>query len=83
MAEAQQLTLVGAYYELATGRVHFSEPVGVIPKAKSPSTATPTSQSAGPVAVTPARPVVSTAAAAKPSPSSTPAPAPASKPVGH
>ena len=46
MAEAQQLTLVGAYYELATGRVHFSEPVGVIPKAKSASKATPTSQSA-------------------------------------
>ncbi len=31
-AEGQRLTLVGAYYELATGRAHFSEPVRLIPR---------------------------------------------------
>jgi carbonic anhydrase len=29
LAESGRLTLVGAYYELATGRAHFSEPVRV------------------------------------------------------
>jgi carbonic anhydrase len=28
LAQAGKVTLVGAYYELASGRVHFSEPVG-------------------------------------------------------
>jgi carbonic anhydrase len=32
LAETQQLTLVGAYYELSTGRVHFSEAVHLIPR---------------------------------------------------
>jgi carbonic anhydrase len=27
LAESDQVTLVGAYYELSTGRAHFSEPV--------------------------------------------------------
>ncbi|HEX5107237.1 MAG TPA: carbonic anhydrase [Vicinamibacterales bacterium] len=35
LAEAQRLMIVGAYYELSTGRVHFSQPVGVPPSRVS------------------------------------------------
>lgn len=32
MAESQRLVIVGAYYELASGRVYFSEPARVLPR---------------------------------------------------
>jgi carbonic anhydrase len=35
MAESQQLVLAGAYYELASGRVFFSEPARVLPRSSS------------------------------------------------
>ena len=43
LAGTEQLTVAGAYYELASGRVHFSEPVRIPPTAapKSPSAAQP------------------------------------------
>src|SRR6186713_1394365 len=44
MAENQQLVIVGAYYELASGRVYFSEPARVLPRPTSstrPSSAAP------------------------------------------
>jgi carbonic anhydrase len=37
LAETQKLTLVGGYYELATGRVHFSEPVHLIARPAQPA----------------------------------------------
>ena len=41
LAEAQRLMIVGAYYELSTGRVHFSQPVGV-PPSRTSAAARPT-----------------------------------------
>jgi carbonic anhydrase len=32
LAESKRMTIVGAYYELASGRAHFSEPVSVPPR---------------------------------------------------
>lgn len=36
LAESGQLTVVGAYYELSTGRVHFSQPVMTSPVPAAP-----------------------------------------------
>ena len=38
MAEGQQLVIVGAYYELASGRVYFSEPARVLPRNTTSNT---------------------------------------------
>jgi carbonic anhydrase len=45
LAETQKLTLVGGYYELATGRVHFSEPVHLIARPDAPASTRSTSTS--------------------------------------
>jgi hypothetical protein len=53
MAEAGQITIAGAYYQLSTGRVHFSEPVQVPPVRTSsgvPSGAAPAAASRTPAA---------------------------------
>jgi carbonic anhydrase len=88
LAETHQLTLVGGYYELSTGRVLFSEPVHMLsrpasaPAAKSTSAAQPAhapsadrtaTPSAKPVAATAAKPPVTSAGA-------TASPAAAAKP---
>lgn len=41
LAETQKLTVVGGYYELASGRVHFSQPVGVPPSRVTQTPARP------------------------------------------
>lgn len=49
MAENQQVVLVGAYYELASGRVYFSEPARVLPRSAPPARpASPTPRPAAP-----------------------------------
>jgi carbonic anhydrase len=47
LAEGQRLTMVGAYYELATGRVHFSEPVRLIPRQPTAAGAPASSRTGG------------------------------------
>jgi carbonic anhydrase len=86
MAENQQVVLVGAYYELASGRVYFSEPARVLPRSAPPARST----SAAPrpaSATTPATPPAA-AAGTKPATavapvhsSAAPAPAPATRPA--
>lgn len=86
LAETQQILLVGAYYELATGRVHFSEPVHVLTR---PAPAVPAGRtSASPAAHVPvsARPPSTTTSspatdkAAVPAPSTSTSTAPGSSP---
>lgn len=91
LAETQQLTLVGGYYELATGRVLFSEPVHMLtrpasaPAAKGTSAAPaaahgPVARTATPAAAAP-KPVTSLPAAAHGTAvSATASPASAAKP---
>jgi len=43
LAATERLTIAGAYYELASGRVHFSEPVRVPPGAPRPDKSSTTS----------------------------------------
>jgi carbonic anhydrase len=80
LAETQQLTLVGAYYELASGKVHFSEPARVLPRPAAPAS-TASHQPARPApsaAATPkaATPVTKPApSAVKPAPTATASPA--------
>jgi carbonic anhydrase len=93
MAENQQLVLVGAYYELASGRVYFSEPARVLPRSASPARSTSVAPRPAPAGVTSASstasgrhagaPAVTTPAAAanKPAPASAPATAPGTKPA--
>jgi len=81
LAEAQRLMVVGAYYELSTGRVHFSQPVGVPPSrtsgsarpADARSTATrPSQPPAASNAAQPAKPISPAASApSKPGSSAT------------
>jgi carbonic anhydrase len=61
LGETQQLTLVGAYYELATGRVHFSEPVHML--TRPVSSASPRTSTASPA--TRVAPVAQTGTSAK------------------
>jgi carbonic anhydrase len=68
MAENQQLVLVGAYYELASGRVYFSEPARVLPRSAPP--ARPTS-----AAPRPASPTTPAASSTVPAASAVKAPA--------
>jgi carbonic anhydrase len=82
LAERQQLTLAGAYYELATGRAHFSEPVGVPPsragstsagaRAVQPRPSAPASTSKPPAA--PAQPPAAPQVSAPSPRATTPAP---------
>jgi len=68
LAETQQLLLVGAYYELASGRVHFSEPVHVLTRPASAAPAGRTSASPAarvPVSARPPSATTSSAAADK------------------
>jgi len=77
LAETQQILLVGAYYELATGRVHFSEPVHVLTR---PAPAAPAGHtSASPAARVPAsaRPSSATTSSPAAEKSAIPAPSPA------
>jgi len=77
LAETQQILLVGAYYELATGRVHFSEPVHVLTR---PAPAAPAGRtSASPAARVPAsaRPSSATTSSPAAEKSTIPAPLPA------
>jgi len=77
LAETQQILLVGAYYELATGRVHFSEPVHVLTR---PAPAAPAGRtSASPAARVPAsaRPSSATTSSPAAEKSAIPAPSPA------
>jgi len=62
LAETQQLTLVGAYYELATGRVHFSEPVHML--TRPITTPSPRGSAAAPA--NPVAPVAKTGAPSAP-----------------
>ena len=64
-AETQQLTLVGAYYELATGRAHFSEPVRLIPRRAPAPAAT---KGAAPASVPRTAPVRNQSAPSSPAP---------------
>lgn len=89
-AETQKLTVVGGYYELATGRVHFSEPVHLIarptppastrsttvsPASRVPSSTTNVAEGAKPVAGNP------TSAKVSSSPATTAVSTTASKPT--
>ena len=87
MAENQQVVLVGAYYELASGRVYFSEPARVLPRSAAPARPTspaprpaaPTTQaapSAAPAASTVKAPAGVLPAATKPASATAPAAAP-------
>ena len=75
LAEAQRLTMVGAYYELSTGRVHFSQPVGVPPSRTSGATRPPDARG---TATRPSQPpaVSNDAQSSKPAASAPPKPAP-------
>ena len=64
-AEGQRLTLVGAYYELATGRAHFSEPVRLIPRRAPAPAAT---KGAAPASVPRTAPVRNQSAPSSPAP---------------
>jgi carbonic anhydrase len=95
LAETQKLTLVGGYYELATGRVHLSEPVHLIarptppvstrstsasPASRVPATGTHALDGAKPVAAPPATKASSTESTTQPTVSTTSSrPAPASR----
>ena len=74
MAESQQIVLVGAYYELASGRVYFSEPARVLPRSSSsparPATATPRPSSTSTHAAPAATPAASAAKPASTAPAS-------------
>ena len=66
MAENQQLVLVGAYYELASGRVYFSEPARVLPRNTT----------------SPARPANAAPRTSVPATHAAPAAAPSAPPAG-
>ena len=66
MAESQHLAIVGAYYELASGRVYFSEPARVLPRNTT----------------TQSRPASPAPRAAVPTTHTAPAPAPVPPPTG-
>ena len=65
-AEGQRLTLVGAYYEMATGRAHFSEPVRLIPRPATAAGASTGSRTGGAGTTKRPQPVAKEPVAAKP-----------------
>ena len=69
MAESQRLVIVGAYYELASGRVYFSEPARVLPR-NTTSNAKPAAPgvSSAPAASRPQPQVTAPAKAPQPAP---------------